>query len=313
VIRKMTQRGLGDQAEEALDRMFQGLVGGIEDGIGLAVLCFAAVKDAAKVAHGLAALRHGAAITLFDDAGHVVFGFGAEPDREAGAEQAIVVAGIGDDAAAGGENEAAVAFEDAVECDALEATIASLTVEIENDGQREAGVALDLAVEFDERALQFLGEQRPQSGFSGSAQAGKRDAGAPQRGGRAAEFLEEQLVRVIEISRRQFFQEGGGLLKRGRSGRVFRGEHFHGDIERASEFAQASDRDVGAAEFDLGQKARGQSASLGELFLSEAAAGASGAEAFSELLEVFGPGFVDRRSRGRAKAARAGTLFLLAG
>ena len=102
-------------------------------------------------------------------------------------------------------------------------------------------------------------------------------------------------MRVIEISRRQFFQEGGGLLKRGRGGRVFRGEHFHGDIERASEFAQSSDGDVGAAEFDLGQKARGQGALPGELFLSEAAADANGAEAFSELVEVFGHGVVDRR------------------
>src|SRR5215468_150076 len=246
--------------------MFQGLGGGVEGGVGLTVEGFAAVKNAAKIAHGLAALRHGTAVTLFDDAGHVVFGFGAEPYREAGTKQSIVVTGIGDDAAAGGENKAALALEDAVESDALEATIAGLAVEIENDGQREAGVALDLAVEFDERALQALGEQRTQSGFSGSAQAGERDAGAPQRGGRAAEFLEEQLVRVIEISRRQFFQEGGGLLKRWRSGRVFRGEHFHGDIERASEFAQASDGDVGAAELDLGQEARGQSALLGELF-----------------------------------------------
>jgi len=236
--------------------MLEGLAGGVEDGVGLAVLSFAAVEDAAEIAHGLAAPRHGAAVTLFYDAGHVVFRLRAEPDGEARAEQAIVVAGIGDDATAGGENKAAMAFEYAVESDALQAAIAGLAIEVEDDGKGEAGIAFDLAVEFDERAPETLGEQRTQRGLSGSAQTGECYARAPQSGWRAAEFLEKQFVRVIEIGRRQFFEKGGGLLEGGRDREVFRGERFHGDIEGASEFAQTSDGDVAAAEFDFGEEAR---------------------------------------------------------
>src|ERR1700751_2132621 len=134
------------------------LSGGVEDGVGLTVEGFAAVKNAEKIAHGLAALRHGTAVALFDDAGHVVFRFGAQPNREAGTKQPIVVTGIGDDAAAGGENKAAMALEYAGESNAFQAAIAGLAVEIEDNRQREAGVALDLAIEFDERTLQALGE-----------------------------------------------------------------------------------------------------------------------------------------------------------
>ena len=85
---------------ESLEALFYGLPAGFERCICLAIKGFPAPKDAAKIAHGLAIMRHGAAIALGKHASHVLFGFGTEPDGEALAEEAIISTGIGNDAAA---------------------------------------------------------------------------------------------------------------------------------------------------------------------------------------------------------------------
>ena len=229
---------------------------------------------------------------MLEDASHVVFGFSAKPDCEASAQQAIVVAGIGNDAATRGENKAAMALKDAIESDALQAVVTGLAVEIENDGQREARVALDLAIKFDERTLQTLREEGAKSGLAGAAQSGESDAGAAQASGSTAEFLEKEFVGVVEVGGWKPFEKGGGLLEGGRSGKILRSECFDGNVERAGQFAQASDGDVAAAHLDFGEKAGRQLTLLGELILCETAADAGRAKPLSELPEIFGHGFV---------------------
>src|SRR5437764_489440 len=88
----------------------------------------------------------GAAVALTDDTSHVFFGLGVEPNRETFREQAIEGAGIGDDAASGGENESRVLGENKVKSLALHAAITGVAVEIENDSESESGVVFDLFV-----------------------------------------------------------------------------------------------------------------------------------------------------------------------
>ena len=139
------------EALESLEALFYGLPAGFECCICLAVKGFPAPKDAAKIAHGLAIMRHGAAIALGKHALHVLFGFGTEPDGEALTEEAIISTGIGNDAAAGGEHEPGMLGENGFERFALHAAEAAGTVKVEDDRQSEPGTALNLFVEFDER------------------------------------------------------------------------------------------------------------------------------------------------------------------
>ena len=132
------------EANESVKAFADGLAGSLESGVGLAIKGFPAPEDAAEVAHGLAALRDGAAITLLEDASHVFFRLGTKKDREAVAEQAIVSAGVGDDAASWSENEAGILGENGAQSFALHPAVAGEAVKIENNGEREAGVTFDL-------------------------------------------------------------------------------------------------------------------------------------------------------------------------
>jgi hypothetical protein len=139
------------EAVESLEALFYRLPAGFDHRICLAIKGFPAPKDAAKIAHGLAIVRHGAAIALGKHASHVLFGFGTEPDGEAFAEESIIGTGIGNDAAAGGKHEPGMVGENGFESFALHAAEAAGTVKVEDDREGEAGTALNLFVEFDER------------------------------------------------------------------------------------------------------------------------------------------------------------------
>jgi len=118
---------------EYLEALFYGLPAGFKYCICLAIKGFPAPKDAAKIAHGLAIMRHGAAIALGKHASHVLFGFGTEPDGEALAEEAIIRTGIGDNAAAGGEHEPGMLSENGFESFALHAAEAAGAIKVEDD------------------------------------------------------------------------------------------------------------------------------------------------------------------------------------
>ena len=276
----------GDEASQGLGAVLYGVAGGFEDGVGLAIEGFAAPENAAKIAHGLAALRDGATVALTDDAGHVLFGFGAEPDGEALSQQKVVGDGIGDDAAAGSQNEAGVSGEDAVERVALHAAVAGDAVEIEDDGEGKAGIVFDLFIELEEGTLERLGEQAAERGFAGAAQAGEGDARAAQSGISAAKFFEKKLVRVLQIGSGKFFKKSGGLLEGRRGRHVFGGEGFDGYVEGDGEIAQAGEGDITAAAFEVIEEAHGEGALSGELFLGQAATSAEGAETLSQSLQV---------------------------
>ena len=266
--------------------MADGLAGGVEDGVGLAVEGFAAPEDAAEVAHGLAALGDGAAIALFEDAGHVLFGLGAQPDGEAFAEEEVVGGGVGDDAAASGEDEAAVPGKDALEGFALKAAVSCLAIEVEDDGEGLAGVGLNLLVEFNERAMQNLGEQGAQGGFAGAAEAGKGDTEAAERSVGATELGEEEFMGMFQGHGRKFFEKGSGLFKSRRGRGAFGGQGFDGHVKGVGEGMEASDGQTGVALFDADERAQGEGALFGELTLGETATFADGANAFTELQEV---------------------------
>ena len=109
--------------------------------------------------------------------------------------------------------------ENALERLAFQATIAGDAIKIEDDGKGQAGVGLDLLVQFQERALQDLCQQRTQCGFSCSAQADEGDAKPPQRAVGTAELLEQQPVSAGQVGGRKLFKEDGGLFEAGEAGR----------------------------------------------------------------------------------------------
>jgi hypothetical protein len=193
------------EASQGYYAFFDGFTGGFQDGIGLAIEGFAAPKDAAKVAHGLTTLRDGTAIPLFENASHVLFGFGAEPNGEAGAEKAVEGAGIGNDAATGGEDESFVGVENGIESLPLHAAIACGTVEIEDDGEGQAGVVFNLFIELNEGNAKNLREQTTERGFAGTAQADQSDSGMARRGISAGKLFEKQFVGVTQLNGRKLF------------------------------------------------------------------------------------------------------------
>ncbi len=65
---------------QRLQALLDGLAGGFEHGVGLAIEHFPAPQNTAKIAHGLTTLRDGSAIALLEDARHVHFGFRPKPD-----------------------------------------------------------------------------------------------------------------------------------------------------------------------------------------------------------------------------------------
>ena len=122
-----------DEPLKCLEALFYGLPAGSNDRIRLTIKGFPAPKNAAKITHGLAIVCHGAAIALRQHASHVLFCLGAKPDGEALAEEAIIRAGIGNDAATGCEHELWMFGENSFEGFALHAAEAAGTVKIEDD------------------------------------------------------------------------------------------------------------------------------------------------------------------------------------
>ena len=107
--------------------------------------------------------------------------------------------GLGDDAAAGRDHGAVVAFQHRLERAPFIAAIGRLAVEIENLAQRRAGDALDLAVEFDEWHAELLRQHRAERRFAGAAQPDQRDPLAALMRDLAAEHRAERAARLAEF------------------------------------------------------------------------------------------------------------------
>src|SRR5437764_7125784 len=89
-------------------------------------------------------------------------------------EQQIVGFRFGDDAASDGDHDLPVALDDALETPALDAAVTGLTVEREHFAQADAGVALDLAIELDERPAQIFRQRVAEGRLTCAAQSYQR-------------------------------------------------------------------------------------------------------------------------------------------
>src|SRR5207245_6311927 len=113
-------RRLGE-ALESLETFFYGLPAGFDHCICLAIKGFPAPENAAKIAHGLTIVCHGAAVALSEHASHVLLRLRTKPDGEALTEETIISTGIGNDAAASCEHEPGMLGENNFESFALHA------------------------------------------------------------------------------------------------------------------------------------------------------------------------------------------------
>src|SRR6185312_328254 len=121
-------------------------------------------------------------------------------------EQEIEGRGLGDDAAAGGDDDALMALDHRLERAALIAAKGGLAIEVEDRGKPGAGLALDLAVEFDEGHVEALGERVAERRFAGAAQPDERDAVAPLARHRGAEGIGEEAARLRQVLLRKTAQ-----------------------------------------------------------------------------------------------------------
>src|SRR4029434_9426994 len=103
-------------------------------------------------------------------------------------------------------------------------------------------------------------------------------------GGDSAKSFQQQFVSVVQVGGRKFFQEGGRLFERWRSGKVFGHEGFDGNVENTRQFTETGYGNVAEAAFHVGEEAQGKLAFSGKLLLRQAAALADGPESFSQLL-----------------------------
>ena len=304
------------EADECLETFADGLAGGFDSGVGLTVESFAAPQDAAKIAHGLAALGDGAPVALLEDTGHVLFGLGAKKNCEAIAKQLVKSAGIGDDAATRSQDESLAFSKDGIEGFAFHAAVSGEAVEIEDDGEGEAGSALNFPVEFDEGQAYALRQQRTERGFASATQPDERDAGTAGGDVDGAKFFEKKFVGVTKMASGELLEESSGLIESGRRGLAVDDQILDGNIEHTRNLVQANDGNVAASQFDVSKKARGERGLARQLSDGQTAARADGANVFAELLQVGVYGGAGLRDEGAAARMPARALlfsFFLSG
>ena len=139
----------------------------------------ASIRERSAIASWLPC--HRAEIALRDDARHVLLRLGLHPDGETAVEQQVERLRLGHDAAADRHDQPVVGFDHPLEAAALDAAITGLPVEHEQFRQADRCLALDFAIEFDERPVQLARQRVPQRRLAGTAQPDQRD---PRRGAR---------------------------------------------------------------------------------------------------------------------------------
>src|SRR5262249_35034645 len=185
----------------------------------------------------------------------MVLRFGAHPHREAGCEQKLKRARLGDDAAAGCDDETLMPAQHIVERLTLGAAESLLAEHVEYLAQGGAAALLDLAVELDEGHAEALGEEPPKRRLAAAAQANERDAPAPGIVGWIAEVLEQKITRFCERRRREPLKELRQQNKiEGRLG-AFMHQLGDGKAEGARDAPQQHDRAVTQAGLELRQVA----------------------------------------------------------
>src|SRR5258707_5674394 len=125
--------------------------------------------------------------------------------------------------------------EDGIESLTFEPAIAAEAVEIKDDGQGDAGVALNLLIEFDEGDAKNLREEASERGFAGATKSDEGDAETAGGKVRVGEFFEEKLVSIAQLARRELFDEGGGLIESRRGGVGNGRKNFPGNFEWGKE------------------------------------------------------------------------------
>ncbi len=261
--------------------MVQRFAAGVIGEIGLRVKCGAAFQDQAEIVHGFAAVGHGPQVALGDDAVHVVFRLGLEPDCVAMGEEEVEAGGVRHQAAGGGDDAGGIGVQGFFQGLTLVPAVGVGAVEGLDFGWAAAGEAGDFGAEFDEGTVQGGGGHFAEGGFAGAAQADEGDAVGALFHGVAEEIGEcplglFQLLLVTagqDLPDHQPFGGVGGFIAQ---------EFGERTVQRLGDLLQDQDGDVADAGFEVGEVAFGDLRRFGEHAAGHAAAGAEQFDALAE-------------------------------
>ena len=208
------------------------------------------------------------------------------PHRVKGRQQLVERQRLGDNAAAGGENQRPRPFHHRAQRLLLEPAIAILPVELEHLGHGETSGALDLLIEFDEIPAKPLGGETPDGGFARAAQADQRHAiNRARRRRRLARPAVERLTRALDRRGRgaaqQFAKQRpvGGL-------RALADKILQRRARRARHLAQQHDGKIARPAFKLGEITLGYAGDPRERLAGHAAQGAGAANALAKFGQI---------------------------
>src|SRR5262245_14761019 len=285
-IRSQSTIGNLDQTQEFHHILLRSAAAGRKGHIGLGVKGLAAAQNGDEVLHRPRAVRHRAHVALRHHAFHVLLGCGLHPDREAGREQQLERARLGDDAARGRDHEAFVPAQHVVERLAFGAPEGLLAEHVEDLAQGCTAALLDLAVELDEGEAEPLGRELAEGRFAATAQADQRDAMAARIVRRRAEMAQQKVARFRQCRRRQPLEELVEQHEVERRLGAFMYELSHGQADGARDPSQQHDRAIAEPGLELGEVALGDFCMTCEGLAGHAALVAQHTHALAEPAQI---------------------------
>ena len=188
-----------------------------------------------------------------DDAAHMLFRRGLDPNRKAAREELVIGFGLGDDAAASRQHKFRMAVEHTVQGTALGPPVSGLAGQGENLAERQPEIPLDLGVKLDERHVEMTRQTAAQRRFAGAAQPDQRYAPLPRLKVGRGEMRVEQRPRLAEPVLRQAAQKLDDPPQFGRFGRLTAEQPGKRQVERVADPAQQFDREIAFSAFELGK------------------------------------------------------------
>jgi hypothetical protein len=226
---------------------------------------------------------------LGNDTGHVLFGLGAQPKREAVGEQIFVGLLFGDDAAAHGNDRAIALMQNAFERATLNRAITGLAVQGENLSERHSRIFFDFVIELDEGEVAVIRKLASERGLAGATQADQSDARQTRVLFRA-EIAHQPSGRFFETMAGQSLEETKYILLFHRRRLAGSEQLLERDVQDIGDAPEQQNGNVAFPRFQLREVALGNVGCLSKHFAGHATAVAKIANARAKKEQELFPG-----------------------